>query len=110
MTPDREDPDPQSGESSWSSTAASARQIRETLASNVRRERERAEMSQYDLADATQKPRATIRRVEKAESEPRVSTLIAFSWAFGTPLATLLVGLPEPAEPAEAQGEVNTLG
>jgi transcriptional regulator with XRE-family HTH domain len=78
----------------WASTVATARQIRDTLGGNLRRERERAGLSQQELADACRVGRGTIARIEKAEREPRVSTLVACSLALGVPLADLVGGLP----------------
>jgi DNA-binding XRE family transcriptional regulator len=83
---------------SWASTVARARQIRHTLANNVRRERERAGLSQEALADACKLRRGAIARIEKAEREPRVSTLVACSIALDVPLRVFLQGLPEGAD------------
>lgn len=82
-------------EPSWSATVVRARQIRHTLANNVRRERERAGLSQEALADACELRRGAIARIEKAEREPRVSTLIACSMALDVPLCALLQDLPD---------------
>jgi len=71
------------------------RLIRVTLANNVRSERERAGVSQLNLAEACGVERSTIRRIEKAEREPRISTLAAFSAALDVPLSSFLVGLSE---------------
>jgi transcriptional regulator with XRE-family HTH domain len=79
---------------SWASTVAKALQIRAILADNVRRERERAGLSQEALADACLVRRGTIARIEKAEREPRVSTLVACSIALDVPLRVFLQGLP----------------
>jgi len=48
---------------SWVSTVARARKIRVVLAGNVRRERERAGLSQEALADACLVRRGTIARI-----------------------------------------------
>ena len=79
---------------SWASSVAKARRIRTTLARNVRRERERAGLSQEALADACRLRRGTIVRIERAEREPRVSTLVACSIALHVPLGAFLEGLP----------------
>jgi len=79
----------------WASTVAKASQIRQTLADNVRRERVRGGLSQERLADACQVRRGAIARIEKAEREPRVSTLVACSIALDVPLDVFLQGLPE---------------
>lgn len=78
---------------SWVSSVAKARRIRAILAGNVRRERERAGLSQEALAHACRLGRGTIVRIEKAEREPRVSTLVACSIALDVPLGAFLEGL-----------------
>lgn len=70
-----------------------ARLIRQALAANVRRERQRAGLSQHALAERSLVSRGTIMHVEKAEQEPRLSTLAAFSTALNIPLDRFLVGL-----------------
>lgn len=80
---------------SWASTVARARHIRRALADNLRRERERAGLSQEALAGACELRRGAIARIEKAEREPRVSTLVACSIALDVPLDVFLQGLPE---------------
>ncbi len=84
------------GDSGWPPIAAQTRQIRATLANNVRHERQRAGMSQSALARASSVRRETIARVEAAEQEPRISTLVAFAVALRVPLHVFLVGLPDP--------------
>jgi transcriptional regulator with XRE-family HTH domain len=83
---------------SWASTVVRAGHIRRTLADNVRRERERAGFSQEALADACELRRGAIARIEKAEREPRVSTLVSCSIALDVPLCVFLRGLPERAD------------
>jgi DNA-binding XRE family transcriptional regulator len=69
--------------------------IRCLLAGNVRRERERAQLSQEALAEACNLQRSTVARIERAEREPRITTLVAFSVALEIPLSALLAGLLE---------------
>jgi transcriptional regulator with XRE-family HTH domain len=69
------------------------RAIRETLARNLRREREAAGYSQQALAAACLIGRNTISRIERGEHEPRIATLVGFSLALDVPLCDLLVGL-----------------
>jgi DNA-binding XRE family transcriptional regulator len=88
---------PGTADQSWASTVGRARQIRHTLANNLRRERERAGLSQEALADACELRRGAIARIEKAEREPRVSTLVACSIALDVPLRVFFQGLPEGA-------------
>jgi transcriptional regulator with XRE-family HTH domain len=76
-------------------TAADAQQlIRKTLAENVRRQREDAGLSQEALAVVSEVRKSTISRIEKAEQEPRLSTLIAFSMALNVPFHAFMGGLP----------------
>jgi len=82
----------------WISALAHPEQIRGTLAENVRRERERAGLSQEELADACLVRRSTISRIEKGAQEPRISTLVAFSMVLRVPFDALTEGLPEPPE------------
>jgi DNA-binding XRE family transcriptional regulator len=74
---------------------ADAALIRRTLAKNVRRERECAELSRETLAELCLVRRSTISRIENAQQEPRLSTLVAFSRVLKVPLAALTEGLPE---------------
>lgn len=76
-------------------TAADAqRLIRKTLAENVRRQREDAGLSQEALAVVSEVRKSTISRIEKAEHEPRISTLFAFSMGLNVPFDAFMAGLP----------------
>jgi ABC-type taurine transport system ATPase subunit len=68
------------------------------FASRSRRRREPAGLSQEALADACKLRRGAIARIEKAEREPRISTLVACSIALDVRLRVLLHGLPEGAD------------
>jgi transcriptional regulator with XRE-family HTH domain len=84
-------------ENRWTSTPSeNARLIRETVATNLRRERRRAGMSQDALAKASGVGRDTITRLEAAQREPRLLTLLPLTFALGIQLQTLLFGLPGP--------------
>jgi transcriptional regulator with XRE-family HTH domain len=85
----------------WACDAATAQQIKQALAHSVRRERERAGLSQLALASISQIPRGTISRNENAETEPRISTLLALANALGVPLQVFLDGLPQIVERRE---------
>jgi ribosome-binding protein aMBF1 (putative translation factor) len=80
--------------SDWTLSADSARQVRETIATNVRRERTSARLSQRALAQESQVGEDTIVRLEKGQQEPRIVTLVAFSFALDVPLSALLLDLP----------------
>jgi transcriptional regulator with XRE-family HTH domain len=80
----------------WTLTAANARQIRETVATNVRRERRSARLSQRALAQTSRIGEDTVVRLEKGQQEPRLATLVAFSFALRVPLSVFLLDLPAP--------------
>lgn len=82
--------------SGWALTAQMIAEIRTTSARNIRRARRRAGISQQELARASQLAKSTVARLEAAEQDPRLSTLVAISFGLGVPLAVLLEGLPEP--------------
>jgi transcriptional regulator with XRE-family HTH domain len=84
------------GESDWALTAENQRQIREIVGANLRRERERAGLSQAVLAGMSGVLRETVARTESAKHEPKLATLLAFSHALHVPVATLIAGLPLP--------------
>jgi|GEM_PF-6814734 len=83
-------------QTSWTLSADSARHIREAVAANVRRARERSGLSQRELAAVSRVGEDTVARLEKAQQEPRLATLVAFSFALGVPLDVLLCDLPSP--------------
>ncbi|HTB50819.1 MAG TPA: helix-turn-helix transcriptional regulator [Solirubrobacteraceae bacterium] len=68
------------------------------MAENIGHERRRAGLSQSELARASGVKRETIARLEAAQQEPRLITLVGFSFALRVPLHVFLVGLPEPGE------------
>lgn len=76
--------------------AKKARQVRLSLAANVRALREERGYSQEDLAAACQMPRSVISRIERGQHEPRVSTLLVLSAALRVDPAAFLNGL-QPA-------------
>ena len=79
----------------WVAVVGVPRGIRRLLAANVRRERERAGLSREALGATCDLGRGTVARIERAEHEPRISTLIAFSVALDVPLRAFIDGLPE---------------
>jgi transcriptional regulator with XRE-family HTH domain len=86
------------------STVADALLIRRTLAENVRREREDAGLSQGALADVSVVRKSTIARIENAEHEPRISTLVALSIALKVPFHAFMAGLPGALAVCEPHG------
>jgi transcriptional regulator with XRE-family HTH domain len=75
--------------------AKKARQVRLSLAANVRVLRQQQGYSQEDLATACQMSRSVISRIEGGQHEPRVSTLLALSAALGVNPAAFLDGLQQ---------------
>ncbi len=86
--------------SGWPLTADNARLIREIVATNLRRERERTGMSHRTLAGRSGLDTGTVARIEASRREAKISTLVAFSFGLYVPLPSLLVGVPSP-EPNE---------
>lgn len=84
---------PQWSDADWA-TGVVDRLVRDTLARNVRQARERAGLSQEELADASYLTRETIARLE-AGREPKFVTMYALSHALRVPLHVLQAGLPE---------------
>jgi transcriptional regulator with XRE-family HTH domain len=78
--------------------AASVARIRERLAANVLRERERSGLTQERLGTLIQRDRQTISRIENAQTDASISTLVGLSLALRVSLDSLLDGLPEPAQ------------
>jgi ribosome-binding protein aMBF1 (putative translation factor) len=74
-------------------SGARVREVRATLALNVRSLREVSGCSQADLASACELSRDVISRVERGQHEPRVSTLLLIADALGVTLPALLDGL-----------------
>jgi DNA-binding XRE family transcriptional regulator len=78
----------------WAALSPGARgQIARILAANVRSERERAALTQDQLARATLFRRSTIQRIEYGTTEARLTTLFAFSVALDVPLVLFLEGM-----------------
>ena len=79
--------------------------IRQTLALNELRQRERAGLSRKALAEASVIAPVTVFRIETAETEARISTLVAFAMALGLPLDPFLEGLLGTVEQLYRQQE-----
>ena len=70
----------------------------EGFAANVRRLREKKGWSQTDLYDKADLHRTEVGRIEGAESESRLLTLVILAHALGGSLDDLVAGLPVPKE------------
>jgi transcriptional regulator with XRE-family HTH domain len=82
--------------SEWALTAENARLIRRTVATNLRRERVIAGLTQRDLAERSTVGIATVVRLEGSRTESNVPTLMALSFGLYIPMASLLIGVPGP--------------
>ena len=65
----------------------------DTFARNLRRARERAELSQEALADRAGMHRNAVALLETGKREPRLSTIVKLAKALGVPTSNLLKGL-----------------
>jgi ribosome-binding protein aMBF1 (putative translation factor) len=79
----------------WAPTGDMAQLLRAIVAKNVREARVQAGMSQRELERASHLKRETIARLERANQEPRLISLVALSFALGVPLGVILAGMPE---------------
>ena len=70
----------------------------EGFAANVRRLREKKGWSQTELYDEADLHRTELGRIEGAESESRLLTLVILAHALGVSLDDLVAGLPVPNE------------
>ena len=76
----------------------SANPVAECFSANLRRARERRELSQEAVAALTGLHRTEISLLERAGREPRLGTLLKLAAALDTPLAALADGIAwEPA-------------
>lgn len=64
--------------------------VRDILASNLRRARQKARISQEDLADAAGVDRTYVSGIERRQRNPTIEILARFANALGTTSATLL--------------------
>lgn len=81
----------------WSLTADSAALIRRTVAANLRHERERNDLSHRALASRCGLIPGSVARIEGAQREARISTLVTIAIGLSVPLPSLLVGIPSPS-------------
>jgi transcriptional regulator with XRE-family HTH domain len=80
----------------WTLTAVNARLIRETVATNLRRERELGDLSHRTLALRSGLKPGSVARIEGSKTEPQISTLVTLAIGLRAPLASLLRDLPTP--------------
>lgn len=66
---------------------------RELVATNIRRQRKRAGLSQEALASASRLHRTELSLLERGERDPRVSTLVRLARALDVEPCTLLGGV-----------------
>jgi len=91
----------------WGLMPDNLRMLRVILGGNLRRERKLAGLSQQTLAARTHVGEDTIIRTELAYQEPKLSTVVAWSFGLSVPLLALLVGLPSTirtSTPRQSEG------
>jgi transcriptional regulator with XRE-family HTH domain len=67
---------------------------RETFAANLRRERQRLELSQEALGELCDLNMSEVSRLERCARDPRLGTIVKLAGALGIPPAKLLDGIP----------------
>ncbi len=67
-----------------------AKRGREVLGSRVRQARVKANMTQADLASASEVGRVTLARIERGDQSPRYDTLLSIARGLGCPVEDLL--------------------
>lgn len=81
----------------WNLAPENLRLLRAILGRNLLRERKLARISQQTLAGRAHVGEDTIIRTERAHQEPKLSTVVAWSFGLSAPLPSLLGGLPSVA-------------
>jgi transcriptional regulator with XRE-family HTH domain len=92
--------------STWEAYEAELARLRQDFADNVRRLRAQSGpgYSQQNLADAADLHRTEIGKIEGAERDPRMSTLLILANALGLTVDDLVRGLPVPKERRPSPG------
>ncbi|MCL8385934.1 helix-turn-helix domain-containing protein [Xanthobacter aminoxidans] len=72
--------------------------LQRTLASNLRRYRLQAGLSQEEIAERMSVDRAYVSGLERGRRNPTLSTLVSAGQALGVPVATLLTEEPTSEE------------
>jgi transcriptional regulator with XRE-family HTH domain len=67
---------------------------RETFGANVKRERKRLKLSQEQLGELCDLNMTEVSRLEKAQRDPRLTTIVKLAGGLGVPPMQLLAGLP----------------
>jgi transcriptional regulator with XRE-family HTH domain len=67
---------------------------RETFGANVRRERKRLKLSQEKLGELSDLNMTEVSRLERAERDPRLSTIVKLAKGLDIPPMRLLDGIP----------------
>lgn len=84
----------------WTLIPDNLRLLRAIIGENLRRERKLAGISQQTLAGRTHVGEDTVIRTERAHQEPKLSTVVAWSFGLSAPLLSLLAGLPSTTRPS----------
>jgi transcriptional regulator with XRE-family HTH domain len=67
---------------------------RETFGANLKRERKRLRLSQEALGDLSDLNMTEVSRLERAERDPRLGTIVKLARGLGVPPMQLLDGIP----------------
>jgi transcriptional regulator with XRE-family HTH domain len=67
---------------------------RETFGANLKRERKRLKLSQEALGDLSGLNMTEVSRLERAERDPRLGTIVKLARGLGVPPMQLLDGIP----------------
>ena len=67
---------------------------RETFGANLKRERKRLKLSQEALGDLSGLNMTEVSRLERAERDPRLGTVVKLARGLGVPPMQLLDGIP----------------
>jgi transcriptional regulator with XRE-family HTH domain len=78
----------------WTLSPDNLRLLRAILGANLRRERKLLGITQQTLAGISHVGEDTIIRSERAHQEPKLSTVVAWSFGLSVPFLSLLAGLP----------------
>jgi transcriptional regulator with XRE-family HTH domain len=69
-------------------------EARETFGANVKRERTRLKLTQESLGELSDLDTTEVSRLERAERDPRLATIVKLAKGLGIPPMRLLDGIP----------------
>lgn len=69
-------------------------EARETFGANLKRERTRLKLTQESLGELSDLDTTEVSRLERAERDPRLTTIVKLARGLGVPPMRLLDGIP----------------